>query len=177
MMRVRTAWHRKAPRGAEEQASVLAATLWKSADRMVENLSRAGFTIGTPSRGMTLIAETLAFTLHFCDRLAHRRLGDAERSALLSHTGTRLAELMETNGGSYRGLVALLNERAEEYAHFDFPADLPEFAALRCFALHVREAMTPEDRTWVMDQVMEIEAPEIIGAGKKVLTAIAGNSC
>ena len=143
---------------------MIAATLWRLADRMVDNLSRAGYEIATPARGFRIIAEALAFGLHACDRMAQARLAEAERAALVQAVGARLAGIMEENAGDVRAaLVALLNRRGADYAALEFEDGRASFPALRYFALQVRDAMSAPDRTWVMDQLMEIEAPELLG--------------
>lgn len=168
-LRVKTAWFRKdAARDAHETASVIAATLWRLADRLVENLARAGYDIVIPARGFTIIAETVAFGLHACDRMAHARLADAERSALVQAIGERLAGIMEENVGDTHGeFIALLNRRSADYASFDFAEGRASFPALRYLAQQVREAMSASDQPWVMDQLMDIEAPELLGALSK----------
>ena len=57
-VRVKTVWFRKgATRSPAELASVLASTLWRLADKLVDNLSRADYDIVTPARGYKIIAE------------------------------------------------------------------------------------------------------------------------
>jgi hypothetical protein len=166
-LRIQTSWFRKdVPPSSAERASVLAATLWKLADRLVENLAKGGCTIGTLERGCGLLAEVLAFGAHYCDRMAHGHLPEPERAALVQATAERLAGLMEANLGSQtrEPFIALLNRRAGEYSEFRFPSGVPEFAALRLLALQIRERMDTRDQPWVMDQVMEIEMPGMLAA-------------
>lgn len=163
-LRLRTAWFRSdGARTAPERASVLAATLWKLADRLVEDLAKGGCTIGTFERGCGVLAEVLTFGAHCCDRLAHGHVDDEARAALVQHTGERLASLMETNRCQTRErFISLLNQRATEYSEFRFPDGLPEFGALRLLALQIRERMDERDQPWVMDQLMEIEMPRVL---------------
>lgn len=171
-LRLRTKWFRTdQARSPAEQASVLAATLWKLADRLVENLAKGGCTIGTLERGCGLLAEVLAFGAHCCDRLAHGHVGEAQRAALMQQTGERLAGLMEANlcelgaapcRETREQFIVLMNRRAEEYAEFRFPGGLPEYGALRLLALQMRKRMDERDQPWVMDQLMEIEVPGLL---------------
>jgi hypothetical protein len=181
-VRVKTVWFRKgAARGTAELASVLASTLWRLADKLVDNLSKADYDIVTPARGYKIIAEVLALGLHLCDRWAWGRLDDAQRAALVQAIGVHLAGTMEHNvrslvgadGRDYRAeLIDMLNRRGADYAGFDLPASGASFPVLRCLAAQVREAMGEHDRHWVMDQLMEIEVPEVLGTLKKTFDGL-----
>lgn len=163
-LRVKTVWFRKdAARASRETASVIAATLWRLADRVVDNLSRAGYDIVTPARGFKIIGETAAFGLHACDRMAYARLPEAERAALVQAIGMRLAGIMEENArGTRAEFIALLNRRSADYASFEFTESSASFPALRYLAQQIRETMSEPDQHWVMDQLMEIELPELL---------------
>jgi hypothetical protein len=178
--RVKTVWFKKeGEHPADEIATALATTIWRMADRSIDNLSRADYDIITPQRGFKIIAEMTAFAVHYVDRLVHPRLPEADRVALVSALGRRLAEIMEDNvldftGGEkdpdydYRkGFIDMLNARMAEYAHYDFPADKASFPALRFLSLQIREGMEKSDQTWIQDQIMDIEMPEMMGTVKK----------
>ena len=182
-VRVKTAWFRKAneERSPEERASVVAATLWKLADKAIDNLSRADYQIGTPERGYRILAELLAFGLHYCDRRAYGLLADAERLAFVQALGRRLAEVLQENlratvDDPARGwsgeFIALLNRRSTEYAEFEFAGDAPGFPALRYLGSQIREQMAERDRPWVLDQVMDVEMPELLGTLKKAVDGV-----
>ena len=63
----------------------------------------------------------------------------------------------------------MLNRRGAEYATFECDPEQPSFQVLRFLALAIRELMTDADQRWVIDQVMEIQAPEALGTLKKTL--------
>jgi hypothetical protein len=178
--RVKTVWFKKeGERSADETATALATTIWRMADRAVENLSKADYDIVTPQRGFKIIGELSAFAAHYVDRLVFPRLEEARRTELVSALGIRLAEIMEDNildftGGvkdpdyDYKqGYLDMLNARMAEYAHYDFPADKASFQALRFLSLQIREGMEKSDQSWIQDQIMDIEMPEILGTVKK----------
>jgi hypothetical protein len=185
-VRVKTVWFRKqAPRSAGELASVLASTLWRLADKLVDNLSRSDYDIVTPARGYRILAEVLALGLHLCDRWAYGRLDDARRGELVQAIGARLADTMERNirelvgadGRDYRAeLIDMLNRRGADYASLDIPASGAGFPALRLLGAQIREAMEEHDQHWVMDQVMDIEMPEVLGALKKTFDGLLAPS-
>ena len=178
-MRVKTAWFRKdGERAPDEIATVVASTLWRLADKLTDNLSRADYDIITPARGFRIIAEVLAFGIHACDRMAYGRVPPRERAALIQSLGARLGEIVEQNvraltGGDrhdYRTeFVAMVNRRGDDYATFEFPDSGASFPALRYLAAQIREVMEARDQHWVMNQVMEIEMPEVLGVLKKTV--------
>ena len=83
--------------------------------------------------------------------------------------GRRLADQMQDNlldiagPGDYRApFVAMLNERLDDYARFEFDAREPGFEALRYFGDRVMRSMgISQTNRWVIDHVMEISAPEL----------------
>ena len=178
-IRVKTVWFKKdGERSAEEIASAVATTTWRVADKAVDNLGRENYDIITPERGFKLIAEFLAFLVHYCDRMAYASLPPERRVAVLQAVSLRLAEVMEQNihsmvgkddGRDYKKeFIDFLNRRFAEYAEFEFPDDQKaSFPALRFLGLQIRDEMDEKDKTWVMDQIMDIEMPEMMGTVRK----------
>jgi hypothetical protein len=178
--RVKTVWFKKeGERPIEEIATALATTIWRMADRAIDNLSKADYDIITPERGFKIIGELTAFAVHYVDRLVFERMSDKKRGDLISAVGVRLAETMEDNILDFtegvkdpdydyeQGYIDMLNARMVEYAHYDFPDDRPSFQAMRYLSLQIREGMEARDQTWIQDQIMDIEMPEILGTVKK----------
>jgi hypothetical protein len=179
-LRVKTVWFKKdgEQRPAREVASVLASTVWRLSDRTVDGLSKAGYDIVTPERGVRIIGEMAAFLLHMSDRMVYGRVPEEERGRLVQSTATRLAELVVENlrslvvddGFDYRAnFIDLLNRRGADYATFECDPAKPSFQVLRYLALAIREVMVDADQHWVADQVMEILAPEALGTLKKTI--------
>ena len=178
-IRVKTVWFKKdGERTADEIASAVATTTWRVADKAVDNLGRENYDIITPERGFKLIAEFLAFLVHYCDRMAYATLPSERRMAVLQAVSHRLGEVMEQNVHSMVGkndgrdykkeFIDFLNRRFAEYAEFEFPDDdKASFPALRFLGLQIRDEMDDKDKTWVMDQVMDIEMPEMMGTVRK----------
>ncbi len=179
-LRVKTVWFKKeGERPAEEVATVLASTIWRLADKTIDNLSKANFDIITPQRGFKIIGELTCFLAHFVDRLAFDSMDDSKRQDLVSAVGVRLAEVMEQNILDFTegkldpdydyqdGYIELLNRRMTDYSEFEFPEGKASFQALRFLSLMVREGMEKSDQTWIQDQLMDIEVPEIMGMVKK----------
>jgi hypothetical protein len=178
-LRVKTVWFKNAGgRSAAEVATVLASTIWRLADATVSNLSKADCDIVTPERGIRILGEVATFLLHMSDRSVYGRIPDEERAQLIQSAGKRLAEMVVNNlremgiddGFDYRAnFIDMLNRRAEDYATFDCQSDKPGFPILRYLGLAVRELMLESDQPWVIDQIMELQAPEALGTLKKTI--------
>ncbi|MDP1864283.1 MAG: hypothetical protein Q8K52_10295 [Thiobacillus sp.] len=183
-VRVRTIWFKKdGERTANEIASAVATTTWRVADKAMDNLGRENYDIITPARGFKLIAEFVAFLAHYCDRMAYATLSPERRIAVLQAVSNRLGELMEENIISVAGpdgnrnfkaeFIEFLNRRFEEYSEFEFPdEEKASFPALRFLSLQIREEMGDNDKTWIMDQIMDIEMPEMMGTVRKSFTGL-----
>ncbi|PJB04834.1 MAG: hypothetical protein CO126_04385, partial [Hydrogenophilales bacterium CG_4_9_14_3_um_filter_63_34] len=179
--RVKTTWFKKEgeQRDPTEVATVIASTLWRLCDRAIDNLSHADFDIITPQRGFRIIGELACFLVHYVDRLAFNRMDDEQRQEVVSAVGLRLAEIMEENILDFSdgekdpeydyqaGFIELINRRMGDYSEFDFPEDKASFPALRFLSLQIREVMEQSDQTWIQDQIMDIEMPEMMGTVKK----------
>lgn len=181
-LRLKTVWFKNAGgRSQAELASVLASTIWRIADDVVNSLSKFDCDIVTPERGVRILGEMAVFLLHMSDRMVYARAPEAERAALIQVTGARLAELMDENiramGGErdfdYRAnFIDFINRRSADYATFDCPADRPSFPLLRYLGLAVRELMMESDQPWVADRIMDIDAPEALGLLKKTVDGL-----
>ena len=173
-IRIKTTWFRKdAGRAEDETASVLALTFWKLASKAVDDISKADYDIVNPGRGFGIIAEMGAFILHITDRMLSERVDEERRTALIGAAGVKLGEFMATNihdllnddtdKRDYQGeFLDFLNRRTEDYETFDFPPDEPNYAIKRYLANVMRERMEAHDQTWIIDQVIEFQAPEAI---------------
>lgn len=182
-MRVKTVWFRKEGGGRppQEIATVVASTIWRLAEKAVDNLSKADYDIVTPARGFRIMGEIIAFGMHYADRIAHARMSQEWRGAFVQAIGIRLAEIMQDNirslvgddGYDYKAdFIAMLNRRGDDYASFEFPEHSASYPALRYLAMQIREVMEGHDKPWVMDQIMDIEMPEAIGTLKKTLDGL-----
>jgi len=77
--------------------------------------------------------------------------------------------------GDYRKpFIDMLNARFEDYAGFDYPGGEPGYPCLRYFATQVSDAMASGDNKWVVEQMIDIEAPEMVRlVGKLVEQTVA----
>jgi hypothetical protein len=104
------------------------------------------------------------------------RLSEADRAALVAEVVRHLAATMENNQmdlfgpGEYRRpFIDALNARFGEYAELEYRDGEPGYACLRFFASRVSDAMAEGDNRWVIEQVMDVEAPEMVRLVKKLV--------
>ena len=92
------------------------------------------------------------------------------RDSLISGLCDKVAQQMQDNlsdiagPGNYKPpFIALLNHRFSDYADFDYRENRPGYPALRYLGHNVLEIMGDDQiNKWVIDQIVEIDAPELI---------------
>jgi len=173
---VKTRWRRKGPRTLAERAGVIGANLWKLSLEIFKHMEKEGFRFGSDRLVTGVLTEFIAFVAQLVDRAVYGRLSDAERAALIGAVAGHLAATMENNQrdlfgpGEYRKpFIDALNARFGEYAQFECPGGEPGYACLRFFATRVSDAMADGDNKWVVEQMMDIEAPEMVRVARKLV--------
>ncbi len=180
-LRIKTTWFRRdGGRASDETASVLALTFWKMANKSVDDISKADYDIVHLGRGFGLIAEMGAFMLHIADRMLYGRVDEDRRAALIESAGVHLAEYVEKNIHDFLNddlderdyldeFLDFLNRRTADYETFEFPPEEPNYAIKRYLANVIRERMEGHDQTWIIDQIIEFQAPEAIETVQKLV--------
>ena len=76
-------------------------------------------------------------------------------------------------GRCRRHFIALANLRGGEYADFTYDEKQgPDFGFRRFFGSRLLEIVPEKDHAWVIDQIMEIEAPEAVKALEATLAGL-----
>jgi hypothetical protein len=166
---VKTRWRKKGPRSLADRAGVIGANVWKIAVEIFRHMEKEGFRFTSDRMVTDVLAECIAFLIQLAERGAQARLGEADRATLIQEVARHLAHTWENNQqdlfgpGEYRqAFIELLNERFAAYATFEFDGGRPGFPGLRYFASQVEAAMKGAENKWVLEQVLEIEAPEMV---------------
>lgn len=177
---VKTRWRKKGPRTLAERAGVIGANVWKISSEIFRHMEKEGFRFGSDRLVTDVLAEFIAFLVQLCDRAVYGRLSDTERAALIGEVVRHLAATMENNQrdllgpGDYRKpFIDLLNTRFGEYAGFAYAGAEPGYPCLRFFAAKVADAMASGDNKWVVEQMMDIEAPEMVRLVAKLIEQTA----
>ena len=183
-IRIRSQFHRGGrERSAAELASVIAMLGWKLSQDAIRRMRAAQFDIDIGTQYFDFVCEYLAFMLHAADRLAYRALDPEKRIEFTTALALKLAEVVEDNrdmliaepepGRCRRHFIALANQRGEEYADFAYDAkEGPDFGFRRFFGSRLLEIVPEKDHSWVIDQIMEIEAPESVKALESTLAGL-----
>lgn len=177
---VKTRWRNKGPRTVAERAGVIGSNLWKLSLEIFKHMEKEGFRFGSDRLVTGVLTEFIAFVVQLVDRAAYGKLSDADRAALIGEVAGHLAATMENNQrdllgpGEYRKpFIDALNTRFEEYAEYECPAGEPGYPCLRFFATKVADAMAGADNSgdnkWVVEQMMDIEAPAMVRLVKKLV--------
>ena len=166
---VKTRWRRKGPRTLAERAGVIGANVWKLALEIFRHMEKEGFRFGSDRLVTEVLTEFIAFLVQLVDRAVYGKLSDAERASLIGEVVGHLAATMENNQldlfgpGEYRKpFIDALNARFGEYAEFDYRGGEPGYPCLRFFATRVADAMAEGDNKWVVEQMIDIETPEMV---------------
>jgi hypothetical protein len=166
-----------------ELASVIAMLGWKLSQEAIRRMRAAQFDIDIGRQYFDFVCEYLAFLLHAADRIAHRALDADKRLAFTTALALKLADVVEENrdmlitelepGQSRSHFIALANERGADYADFSYDEkEGPDFGFRRFFGSRLLEIVPEKDHSWVIDQIMEIEAPEAIKALESTLAGL-----
>lgn len=177
-VRVRSKWHNKdKSKSIEDIAGALGFVTWRIASSAVNKMYNAGFNYRTNAQQLDVIGEFLAFLIQVADRLAYDRMDDEERqrfiTALALHVTHTLADNQtdELGPGDYQGpFLGKLNERLDAYSEFGFVDESPSYPFLRYLGSCVDAVMGGEDNKWVIEHVMEIEAPVAVKTLRKAMT-------
>ena len=173
---VKTRWRKKGARTVEERAGVIGANVWKIALEVFRHMEKEGFRFGSDRLTTEVISEFIAFLVQLADREVYGKLSDADRATLVTEVAGHLASTFANNQldlfgpGQYRtAFIDLLNDRFESYSRLEYRDGEPGHACVRLFASQVAEAMAASGNKWVVEQMMEVEAPEMVRVMKRLL--------
>lgn len=170
-MRVKSHWFTGRKRTPPEIAGALAFTIWRIGDNALKNTRSAKFGIAVGTQYFSFLSEFLVFLIQVADRIAYRQLAPEDRLAFTSTLANRVAETLAENQSRLMGsnlaehkrqFIDKLNQRAGEYAEFEYGDEGPTFPFTRYLAYCMRDIMDEKDSTWITDQIMSIAAPEAV---------------
>lgn len=183
-IRIRSRFHREGrERTLPELASVIAMLGWKLSQEAIRRMREAQFDIDLGRQYFDFVCEYLAFLLHAADRIAYRGLTPERRTEFTTALALRLADVVEDNrdmlvaesvpGHCRSHFIALANQRGAEYADFGYDEkEGPDFGFRRFFGSRLFDIVPEKDHAWVIDQIMEVEAPEAVKALERTLSGL-----
>ena len=181
-MRVKSHWFRsETPKSPQEIAGAAAFIVWRVGQNALKTMRAARYELPAGPEYFAFLAEILAFLVLGADRIAHRRGDEAWRIAFTTALANRVGEILAENEADLLGadgrpdikarFVGRVNAAGAECAGFGWDEEGPDYAFLRYVGHRVAEVMTPEDRSWAISQVIEVQAPE---AAETLVRAMAG---
>jgi len=178
-MRIKSHWFKSGrEKTPQEIAGALSFVIWRIADNALKNTRNAKFEIAIGRQYFLFLTEFLVFLIQVADRIAYRLLTAENRAMFTGTLANRVAETLAENQSRLMGdtlaahkqrFIDHLNNRAGEYADFDYTEDGPEFAFTRYLAFCMREVMDEKDVEWIIDQMMSIEAPNAVDMVEKTM--------
>jgi hypothetical protein len=181
-IRIKTKFHAAGQRSAGTLGGVVAVLAFKLAIESIKRMRKADYDIDAGRPYFDFVCEFLAFLVVCADRVAHRELDTDDRVEFTTALAQNVARFVEENnimllgeavpGESQRHFIDLFNRRSADYAEFDYGAKGPDFGFRRFFAACLRDVLPEKDKLWVVDQAMDIEAPEALQVLEKTLAGL-----
>jgi len=194
-VRLKSRWHRSkrsernqrgsaAPKTLLDLSSVIGMNIWKLGRETFIRMEKEGFRFREDTQAINFIEEFLIFQLHIVDRMLYQKVEDDKRAAFVNAVAVHLAEslidnqtdLLGENEEYLKQFNQRFNQRFTDYAEFKFSAEGPAYAALRYLAHKIAEVLSITDDKWVVEQVIDIEAPEVVSRIMPVVDQILGLS-
>ncbi len=170
--RIRTGWKNTGRTiTVEELANTVSSVCWRMSLNAARNLHQQDFVYSDDHQRLGVIREYLAFLVHCADRLMFEVLDQDQRQRFMEalvedcrrHFRANAQELVggEPGGGDF---IQHLNARMSAYAGTRFDGRQPGYDMLRLLGSAVQDWMgSDQTNRWVIDQVMEIDGPEVFG--------------
>ncbi|MEO1890130.1 MAG: hypothetical protein ABGX45_00360 [Candidatus Thioglobus sp.] len=165
-MRVKSKWHKNQVKTIEDIGGAMAFICWRITKNHLEDLINEGFVI-EKEQVFDVIAEYLCFLIQSIDRLVFKTLNTEQRQELINKLAKQSAFYYQENkedrigeGNHWKAFVNTYNQRSKDYSDYDFVDNEPDYHFLRYFAEKVKLAMTDVDEKWIVQQMIEIQAPK-----------------
>lgn len=174
-MRIKSRWHDKSrPKSLEQIASAMGFNIWKMASTTANKMYNDGFNFRDNAQLLDVIGEYVIFLLQLTDRVAYERLDEADRQQFTSLVARHLIGTMVENrieelgpGDYQQAFIDTLNQRLDGYSEFSLVEGNPSYPMLRYLGEQVEALMGGTQNKWVKEQVMEVEAPELVKTLKR----------
>lgn len=171
-MRLKSKWHKNQVKTIEDIGGAMAFVCWRLTKNHLEDLINEGFVI-EKQQVFDVIVEYLCFLIQCIDRLTHKTLNHKQRQELIGKLVKQSAFYYQDNkteriseGNHWKAFINTYNQRANDYSTYGFEGE-PDYRFLRYFGEKIQKAMTAVDEKWIVQQIIEIQAPKAFQAIKK----------
>lgn len=172
-MRIKSKWHKNQVKTIEDIAGAMAFICWRISRNHLEDLLNEGFVI-EKEQVFDVIIEYLCFLIQCVDRLVFETLEQTQRLELINKLAKQSAFYYQENkserigeGNHWKTFVNTYNQRSQDYSAYTFAENEPDYHFLRYFAEKTQKAMTAVDEKWIVQQMIEIQAPKAFKSIKK----------
>ncbi len=175
-MRVKSKWHKTQVKTIEDIGGAMAFICWRITKNHLEDLINEGFVV-EKEQVFDVIKEYLCFLIQCIDRLVFKTLNAQQRQELIHKVAKQSAFYYQENkterigeGNHWKAFINIYNQRSKDYSDYEFINNEPNYHFLRYFAEKIQKAMTDVDSRWIVQQMIEIQAPK---AFKKLSESVA----
>ncbi|KAA0444602.1 MAG: hypothetical protein FXV79_03015 [Candidatus Thioglobus sp.] len=165
-MRIKSKWHKTQVKTIEDIGGAMAFICWRITKNHLEDLINEAFVI-EKEQVFGVICEYLCFLIQCVDRLVFKTLSAEQRQELINKIAKQSAFYYQENkserigeGNHWKAFISIYNQRSKDYSDYDFSEGEPDYLFLRYFAEKVQKAMTSADEKWIVQQMIEIQAPK-----------------
>ena len=191
-VRLKTKWHRskrsdRNRKGAAQAktlvdlSSVIGINIWKLAKEAFTHMEKEGYRFKEDQQTMDVVFEFMVYQLQIVDRLLYGKVSEEERSAFINALAQDLLKTIDINqielfgpGDYIAPYIERMNERLSNYSDCEFNDKQPSYDFTRYLAQCIAEHMKISDDKWVVEQVIDIEAPVIIEKIVRVTEDVLG---
>ena len=180
-LHLKTKWRKRGPKTIEDRATVVASNIWRIAQETCRHMEIEGYKLGSDAQVAGVMTELMSFLVQIADRIVYGQLSEDDRSRFVHALGKNLARITSNNLAEFVGpgkhihaFIDTLNARSLDYAEFEFNDMQPSYTFVRYLGEKVSQAMQATDSKWVLEQVVDVEAPVAIAAVKKMVGAALG---
>lgn len=144
-------------------------------------MEKEGFRFREDEQAIGFISEFIIFQLHIADRMIYGLVEEQERNKFINTTAKLLTQSVVENqeeilgpGDYTSAFVTLMNDRLANYAECSFENGEPGYDFIRYLGQTIAEIMSASDDKWVVEQVIDIEAPSVVEKITRVVTEVLG---
>jgi len=182
MIRIKSQWFKEGKeKTPQELAGAVSFIAWRIAENALNNTRRADFEVAIGVQYFAFLGEFLIFLVQVADRIAYSRFTAEFRLAFTGELANRVAGTLADNRSRLLGgatgehkhrFIEQLNQRAGEYAEYEYGSDGPSFSFMRYLAHCMLDVVDERDRNWVIDQMMAVEVPQAVEMVEKAMLGL-----
>lgn len=172
-MRVKSTWHKTQVKTIDDIAGALAFNAWRITKNQLTDLINEAYVI-EKEQVFDVIQEYLCYLIQCVDRLTFDILDAKKRQELVIALAKQSADYYHENKGERIGpgehwqeFIQTYNSRSQDYSDYAFQDGEPNYLFMRYFGEKIQQAMTATDDKWIIQQMVEIQAPKAFKAIQK----------